>query len=456
MAKHVEPSRREPEPARDRGAILRLSVLFGTIYFVQGVSEPSEGLIAQPVRSLLKEWGLSAGAITSFVALLALPWSIKPLFGLVTDFVPLFGWRRKSWLVVASALACLGLLVTWLAPIPAGARWLLLGLLLLPTAGVAFADVIADALMVEKGQPLQATGRLQSVQWACIYAATILTGVTGGYLAQHGLQRLGFLICGLVAIATLVVAIVFVREPRYERPRGSPREAWRALRRAGRQPAVLAAGGFLFLLRWNPFSSTVLYLYLTKRLAISEQLYGWLSSAVAVASIAGAILYGLVGRRLPVRPLIHGTIAVGVLGTLCWWGVAGPRSAFAIAVLVGFCTMVAHLVQLDLAARSCATETAGTVFALLMALSNLSMSTSTWAGGWIYERLTAGYGARVAFDLLVLIGALCTAACWPLLWGVRRRGQPLIDVLEEAATRWPDPDRRARSRGLEPLNTSRT
>jgi len=32
----------------------RLLFVFGALYFVQGVAEPTEGLIAQPVRSLLR------------------------------------------------------------------------------------------------------------------------------------------------------------------------------------------------------------------------------------------------------------------------------------------------------------------------------------------------------------------------------------------------------------------
>ena len=42
--------------ARSRAGLV---LLFGTMYFVQGIAEPTEGLIAQPVRSLLKSWGRS-------------------------------------------------------------------------------------------------------------------------------------------------------------------------------------------------------------------------------------------------------------------------------------------------------------------------------------------------------------------------------------------------------------
>jgi len=45
--------------------------------------------------------------------------------------------------------------------------------------GLAFTDVLVDALMVENGRPLGLTGAFQSVQWGAIYAASILVGRVG-------------------------------------------------------------------------------------------------------------------------------------------------------------------------------------------------------------------------------------------------------------------------------------
>jgi len=36
-----------------------------------------------------------------------IPWYVKPVYGLISDFVPLFGRRRKSYLVLTSGLAAL-------------------------------------------------------------------------------------------------------------------------------------------------------------------------------------------------------------------------------------------------------------------------------------------------------------------------------------------------------------
>jgi predicted membrane metal-binding protein len=58
---------------------------------------------------------------------------------------------------------------------------------------------------------------------------------------------------------------------------------------------------------------------------------------------------------------------------------------------------------------------AGTVFALLMALSNLSLALASRIGGGWYESWGTEIGAGAAFDRLVLIGAACTAACWLML-----------------------------------------
>src|SRR4051794_32324994 len=133
-----------PDPAGPaRGEAWRLGLLFGSIYFLQGIGEPTDGLIAQPARSMLKGWGRSAGEIATFSALLAIPWSIKPVFGFLTDLVPLFGTRRQGYLVLAGGATALSLAGLSAFPVRAGASSALLGWLLIPAMAVALADVAA-------------------------------------------------------------------------------------------------------------------------------------------------------------------------------------------------------------------------------------------------------------------------------------------------------------------------
>jgi hypothetical protein len=82
--------------------------------------------------------------------------------------------------------------------------------------------------------------------------------------------------------------------------------------------------------------------------------------------------------------------------------------------------MTATLIQLDLAARACPLEAAGSVFALLMAIENLSGSLSTGLGGWAYERAAGRWGAMTSFYLLVFIGSAFTATSGLLLPALRR------------------------------------
>jgi hypothetical protein len=116
-----------------------------------------------------------------------------------------------------------------------------------------------------------------------------------------------------------------------------------------------------------------------------------------------------------VGQLLHLSIATGVVATLAYWGLAGWWSAVVISFFVGFTYMTGTLVQLDLAARVCELQTAGTTFALLMSLTNLAVSLSMIVGGRIYERLAAGTDHSFAFHTLVGLGALFTSFCWLLV-----------------------------------------
>src|SRR5215470_4601145 len=89
----------------DRRAIRRLMLFFGIVYVVEGLGQTG-GLIAQPLTYFLKEFhGWTPVEVTAFLTLFNLPWVIKPLYGAVSDFVPLFGYRRKTYLILANVVA---------------------------------------------------------------------------------------------------------------------------------------------------------------------------------------------------------------------------------------------------------------------------------------------------------------------------------------------------------------
>ena len=401
----------------DRREALGLGVLFGAFAFCQGVAEPTEGLIAQPVQALLTRWGHGPAEIGAFAAMVALPWSLKPLYGLLTDFVPLFGRRRKSYLILTSGTAAVALIAISLLPAPASSArygWLL-GWLAAATVAWSFSDVVADALMIDLGRPRGLVGRFQAAQWGSAYAAGFLTGVGGGWLSSRGREGGGFLICGLASTTTLLLAIFAVREPPAPRRTAGLRASGRVLWEAARSPAVLGAGAFLFLWNFNPFSTVVLRHHMTAVLGLGEGFYGITQSVFAVGSILACLAYPALSARDAAPRLVRISILLGVASTLAYWALSGRGSAIAVTLVVGFLYMMATLIQLDLAARACPPEAAGCVFAILMALENLAASLSTGLGGWAYERGAVLWGADASFRVLVGVGAGFTAASWALL-----------------------------------------
>jgi len=95
--------------------MIGLGTLFALLYFVQGIVEPTDGLLSQPIKSLLTNWGYSA-ATAWFISLLSLASAIEPLYNLLTDFVALAGSRRRNYLLLTTAVASISL--TAVHPLP--------------------------------------------------------------------------------------------------------------------------------------------------------------------------------------------------------------------------------------------------------------------------------------------------------------------------------------------------
>jgi MFS family permease len=375
----------------------RLAVLFAVVYFSQGMWY----LPQQPLTIVLKERGLSPAQVATFFSITALPWFVKPAYGLLSDFVPLFGRRRKSYLLVTCAIAAVAgfLLATAVTH-----TYLALALLFtLMAFGLAFNDVLTDALMIENGRPLGLTGAFQSVQWAAITVAGVLVGVAGGHLASQRDLHTAFAVAACFPLVSLVMVVIFVREAPAPAERAF-RQTWRSVRHAVGERDVWLVAGFIFFWTFSPSFGPALLYYQTDILGFSQQFIGNLSAVQAVAGIAGAVLYAPLSRRVPLRTLIVWSIGVATVGTVAYLGYRGPRSALAIEAIFGAVAMTTQLAFLDLAAKTCPRRVEGTFFALLMSVYNLGTQGSQIVGGYLYEAL--GYAA------LVLIAAAMTALAW--------------------------------------------
>src|SRR5215468_10386510 len=155
----------------------RLAILFAVVYFSQGMYHVADQVLTLTLKETL---GLSPAQVGTFGTIVLVPWVIKPIYGMVSDGFPLFGRRRKSYFLLTCALATLAGVGMWLNSEPTYSS--LAVLLLVMGLGIAFTDVLTDAMMVENGKPLGLTGAFQSVQWTSINIATLLVGLVGGYL----------------------------------------------------------------------------------------------------------------------------------------------------------------------------------------------------------------------------------------------------------------------------------
>jgi MFS family permease len=399
----------------------RLAMLFAVVYFSQGMYYVS----AQPVTLTLKErLGLTASQVATFGWITLLPWVVKPVYGLLSDSVPLFGRRRKSYFLLTCALATAAGVALATRTMPG--YWTLALFVTTIGFGIAFTDVLTDAMMVENGKPLGLTGAFQSVQWAAINVATILVGIVGGYFAEHRDLGDALLVAAAFPFVALVMGAVFIHEPPARSGREEFREAWRGIRRAVGDRTLWVVAGFIFFWTFSPSIGIPLFYFQTDTLKFSQQFIGLLGSLTAGASIVGAALYAPLSRRVSLQRIIVASIGIGVVSTLAYLLYRSATAALVIDTLFGGLGMITQLAFLDLAAKACPKHAEGTFFALLMSVYNLGVQGSQVTGGYLYDYI--GYAP------LVLISAAMTAAAWLLV--------PLVNI--------PEIERRARAAGPPP------
>ncbi len=378
----------------------------GLYYFFQGMSG-NPGLHRQSLNFYLtQDWGFGAAELAYFTFFITIPWMVKPVYGIIADSLPLFGYRMKSYFVLGSLLASLSYLtIFWfgLSTLPS-----LYFLFIVSAVGVASSDVLCDKWMLVTGKPLDVTDRMQSAQWFSISIAGIIIMVVGGYIAQYMSLHHAVLVSLPFALMIIPLTLFSWKENRVASVGHAAQEAKEGLRHAARSRKLWGCAAFLFLFNAMPqLGSPVLYVYETTVLNFSQVLIGYLDMTANIGFVIGVALYGLFCKKLPEKLMLRLIVVSAVLSAICFLFFRGPFSAFLIFFVSSVIGIIAYMGPLVIAARACPKNAEGTVFALLMSVINFGKQSGNIIGGWIYEPF--------GFTWLVVFSTVCVAATWFLL-----------------------------------------
>jgi MFS family permease len=266
-------------------------LFFALVYIVEGLGQTG-GLIAQPLNYFLKqEYGWTPVQVTAYLTVLNFPWIIKPVYGLVSDFIPLFGYRRKAYLVIANAGAALA--YSWVTQLAAPSQ--IVFALLLTAYAMAASSTLSGAVLVENGQRLGTSDTFVNQEWLWFNVAAMASALLGGWLVQH-LSPAGALhgAAAVVAVAPflgLFGALFLIEEERSRADVAQLRATFRGFLQSLRRRELWLVGGFLFLYYFNPGFGTPLYYYMTDELKFSQAFIGMLSAISSAGWIAGALIY---------------------------------------------------------------------------------------------------------------------------------------------------------------------
>lgn len=372
-----------------------VGLLTSLVYFVQGALGISA--VAFPLFLRQKGWGISEIATFSFIA--GFPWTLKLIYGAVSDGLPIGGFHRKPYIILAS----LGSFLSWLGLSFAGEKteWLY-GFVLLGNLGFAITDVVTDALIVENSTEASAQF-YQSLAWGWRSLGAVLGGFGGGWLAQNVPYRLIFLATASLPLATLVLGFMIEEEPRR--------------RGGGERPAILRPvfeslkalwesdlKYFCLLMLTGSFSSaygTPFFFFMKERLLFSETFIGTLSSLTWLGAILGCVLYGRLLGGKSLKNALFLSLGLNFINSLSTYGVQNSWTAsilFSLGGILGYLGLLPLMAAAAFLSRRSGVE--GSLFALLMSVFNLGQILAGFIGGRLFDII----GLQALIFLSALVG----------------------------------------------------
>jgi len=355
-----------------RFPLTRNELFFATVYFVQaavGISALAQFLFTR------NELGLDFVQLGVLAALPTISWSIKPIYGFLTDLVPIYGYRRRPYLHIMPLITIFSWLYIWQFAdsfisfaIP----------IMIANVGMGFTDVICDGLVVQQSDNKTA-GRYQSICWGALTIGAIVSTFLSGLLLGReivGIRGM-FLITALIPLITFGMSF-FVKERRISdrselkvHQAINPRYIYAAFVAfvltigllwpiEGQNPSIMAIGVisiwftwfafyfkhlmdlkiigkaifaaaiFIFLWRFTPSFGAPWQDYFLNQLNIDQETFGYFGVVNYIGWLVGTIIFAKWLDKVDLKKLLFWTILLSSILGLSQLGITTPELGNAI------------------------------------------------------------------------------------------------------------------------------
>ncbi|KAJ6833060.1 putative folate-biopterin transporter 2 [Iris pallida] len=364
------------------------SFVFGVIV-IYGVSQGLGGAVSRVASDYY--WKdvqmVQPSEAQVYQGITSIPWLVKPLWGLLTDVLPVAGYRRRPYFIFAGLLGVVSMLTLSLHN-----KLHVAFALLAMTAGsasVAIADVTIDACVAQNSinhPPLAA-----DMQSLCGFSSSIggLLGFSISGLLVHAIGSQGVL--GLLSIPSALVFTVGILKKEMHAPNFVYKEVCQKFLQANRtmlttlkcpdvwRPCVYMYTSFALSLN---IQEGMFYWYTDPKAgpAFSQGTVGFIFSIGSVGSLLGVILYQHVLKDHPFRGLLFWSQLLssfsGMLDLILVLRLnlkIGMPDYFFVVIDEGVSQMIGRLKWMPLlvlSSKLCPPGIEGTFFALLMSIDN--------------------------------------------------------------------------------------
>lgn len=348
---------------------------------------------------------MEPATMTALFGIVSLPWCMKPLLGLISDTFPIRGYHRIPYISLGSFVSGLS---WWTLPFFTD----FIGtLLFIGSLFMCLADVCCDCILVQRArlEDEEHKGEIQSWAWGLRAAGALCASILGPICYSWFGAEITFVTCGCFPVIFAALALSLNEDITPERQ--TTGKIVGSLCKALKTKAVFMPALFIFIINITPGYSTIFVYWLRNTLKFTPFDFSMLDVAGGVSSILGSIIFKRYLTHVPLRKLFVYTLTLAFL--LRWLHiilVARTIPQFDIIFAIGeqvAMTLVYQCILLPvvcLVAKICPVGIEGSLYALIMSISNFG---GTLSSEWSAVMASAMGITKLNFDKFIPFIIVC-------------------------------------------------